>query len=160
MVKLRNLCARGARISEAYEAFPGFSEDAVKKQYYKHADLAPHRAHDGNRAEWTAAEDDKLRAAVAEHGPRWRTIKTLFAARSDSSLRNRAVRLGLAPGSPRHPPSHAHVPATSGLPQAPEVAAYEVPVAVAMDMPAAQAYELPSRPRLRLGPSGKPVSWA
>ena len=147
---MRHLCQSGGSIGDAYQAFLGYSEDAIKKMYYKQIERRPlPRPNFKTREEWTEAEDNRLRAAVQQHGPHWRTIAALFDTRSDSSLRNRAKRLQIAEGCAPHARSEGEVVAIpSGLAQA-------------MAAPVHVAHEVTSRPkRPRLGPSGKPVRWA
>ena len=54
---------------------------------------AAKRGADYGRSHWTADEDRKIEEGVATHGCKWRKIAEQLPGRSDSSIRNRWVRL-------------------------------------------------------------------
>ena len=66
---------------------------------------APKERNSLDRKEWTAAEDEVIRASVAQFGCKWRQIAAQLPGRSDDSVRNRWGRLKHEDGAPCAPPA-------------------------------------------------------
>ena len=66
---------------------------------------APKERNSLDRKEWTAAEDEVIRASVAQWGCKWRKIAAQLPGRSDDSVRNRWGRLKHEDGAPCAPPA-------------------------------------------------------
>jgi len=62
---------------------------------------------DHGRARWTAHEDDVIQEGVERWGCKWRQIAALLPGRSDSSIRNRWMRLLKAGSEEGAPPNEA-----------------------------------------------------